>query len=433
MKFAELDFTPRSPALAELCQRGFIEDLSDPQAIDNALASNDPVRFYIGYDPTADSLHVGSLVCIMAMRVLQRHGHRPVVLLGGGTARVGDPSGRSEIRKMLDENTLAANLKGIGSHFERFLAMDGPVGATVVDNADWLLQQNYVTFLREIGAHFTVNRMIASKTYRDRLEAEQPLSFLEFNYQLLQAFDFLHLYRTHACTLQLGGSDQWGNLIAGVELIRRMASVHDDDEQRFERQGPAYAMTFPLLTTADGRKMGKTAQGAVWLSRDRLSPFDYYQYWINVHDRDVRKLFLTFTDIDPNEVDELCQATGAAIRDVKTKLAYEATKLCHGETAANQARTAAVQAFGAGDDWSAVPTVELEQSSIGLLDLVTHPQLGVFSSKRQARQRIEGGAIKVNGTVVHDPSSTLSRPDDGEPLRLQAGKKHRFQIVFAAP
>lgn len=431
---AEPTFTPRSSALAALAERGFIEQMSDAEALDRQLAERS-VTFYIGYDPTARSLHAGSLVCIMGMRLMQRHGHHPLVLMGGGTARIGDPTGRNEMRRLLDEEQLVRNIEGIGKQFARFLAFtpeNGLVPAEMVNNGDWLGAIRYLDFLRDVGSHFTINRMIAAKTYRDRLDNEQPLSFLEFNYQLLQAYDFLHLYRERACTLQMGGGDQWGNMIAGVELVRRMASVDPADGERLERLGPAQCLTFPLLTTADGNKMGKTAKGAVWLDPELLPPFDYYQYWVNVDDRDVRKMLLMFTDLAVAEVDELCKAEGAALRDVKAKLAYEATAIAHGPEEAERARVAAVQAFGGSDDWSALPAIELPHAEIALIDLVVDPGVQAFASKRQARQRIEDGAVKVDGEVVRDPARVLDATQFGEgTLRLQVGKKQRYRVVLA--
>ncbi|MCA9711096.1 MAG: tyrosine--tRNA ligase [Myxococcales bacterium] len=413
---------PRSEALAALVERGFVEQVSDAAAIDQALAEG-MVTFYIGFDPTAASLHVGNLVCIMAMRILQQHGHRPVVLLGSGTARVGDPSGRSEMRKMLDESTIDAQVRSIGEHFGRFLHMDtgAPNDAIVVDNYAWLGSLRYIEFLRDIGVHFTVNRMIATKTYRERLDNEQPLSFLEFNYQLFQAYDFLHLYRDNGCTMQLGGSDQWGNMVAGVELIRRLGGG---------AHGPAQCLTFPLLTTADGRKMGKSERGAVWLHADHLSPFDYFQYWVSCDDADVRKLLLIFTDLPRAQIDTLCTAEGAELRDVKRRLAFEATRLAHGQEAAEQAERAATQAFGQGEDWSAVPAVRVGDEPIKLVDLVTHDAVRAFPSKRQARQRIESGAVRLDGQPRTDPGETLTPSDfPAEGLRLQAGKRCRFRIL----
>ena len=304
---AETDLS--SKALLALQARGFVEQSTDLKAIDAALGSG-MVTFYTGYDPTADSLHVGHLVPIMAMRLLQRAGHRPIVVVGGATALVGDPSGKSESRRMLTRETVASNAAAIRTQLERFLHFDtgAPNDAILVNNADWLMSLGYIEFLRDYGRHFTVNRMIAAKTYRDRLEQELPLSFLEFNYQLFQAYDFLHLQRVHGCALQLGGSDQWGNIVAGVELIRRVAAVdhgHDEDDGQARSAAAAHCLTYPLLTTADGKKMGKTESGAVWLSPERVSPFDYYQYWIGCADKDVRKLLRIFTDLPVAEVERL--------------------------------------------------------------------------------------------------------------------------------
>lgn len=429
---ADDTFTPRSSALVALSERGFIEQLSDARVLDEQLAKRS-VTFYNGYDPTAKSLHAGSLVCIMAMRLLQKHGHRPIALMGGGTARVGDPSGRNEMRRLLDVDALQQNIEGIGRQFARFLDFDpqSSAPARYVDNADWLSPIRYIEFLRDIGAHFTVNRMIATKTYRDRLENEQPLSFLEFNYQLLQAYDFLYLFREMECTLQTGGSDQWGNMIAGVELVRRISSVFPEDGARLERQGPAQCLTFPLLTTADGRKMGKTERGAVWLDPDLTSPFDYYQYWVSVDDRDVRKLLLMFTDLDVGEIEELCRDGGAALREAKAKLAYEATRIAHGQDDAERAKVAAHQAFGGGEDWSAVPAIDLATPSLPILDLLMIPEISAFTSKRQARQRIDDGAVKIDGEVVRDPAFIVDGATyPARTLRLQAGKKLRFRVVL---
>jgi tyrosyl-tRNA synthetase len=413
---------PRSAALAALVERGFVEQVSDAAAIDQALGGGS-VAFYIGFDPTAPSLHVGNLVTIMAMRILQRHGHRPVVLLGSGTARVGDPSGRSETRRLLDEATIDAQVASIAKQFGRFLHMDtgAKSDAIVVDNHAWLGPLRYIEFLRDIGVHFTVNRMIATKTYRERLDNELPLSFLEFNYQLFQAYDFLHLYRTHGVTLQMGGSDQWGNMIAGVELIRRIGGGE---------HGPAHCITFPLLTTADGRKMGKSQRGAVWLGAEQLSPFDYFQYWVSCDDADVRKLLLVFTDLPVAEIDEMCRAEGAELNRAKQRLALLATAMTHGMDAAEKAQRAAEQAFGGGDDWSAVPTAHVGHAPIKLVDLVTHDAVKAFPSKRQARQRIESGAVRIDGELRTDPNEELDPTQfPAEGLRLQAGKRCRYRVV----
>jgi tyrosyl-tRNA synthetase len=411
-----------SSALQTLQARGFLDQQSDAEAIDRAF-SQGMVTFYVGYDPTATTLHVGNLVGIMAMRVLQRCGHKPIVLLGGGTARVGDPSGKTETRKLLDEQALDVNVAGIGRQFAPFLHMGTgrEHDAIVVDNAQWLLQWRYVDFLREIGSHFTVNRMIATKTYRDRLDNEQPLSFLEFNYQLLQAYDFLHLYRTHGCRMQAGGSDQWGNIVAGIELCRRVLPEAE----------PALGLTWPLLLTADGRKMGKTEKGSVWLDASRYSPDDYSQYWISCADADVRKLLLQFTDLPVPEIDELTGVQGAALRTAKERLAFEATALAHGAEAAEAARAAARQAFGGGEDWSAVPQVRIAGGAIKLVDLVVDERIKAFPSKRQARQRIESGAVRIDGEPCLDPERELRGSDFADAtLRLQAGKKTRVRVVL---
>ncbi|NVB39738.1 tyrosine--tRNA ligase [Pseudenhygromyxa sp. WMMC2535] len=412
-----------SPALQVLIERGFFEQASDLAVIDAAMQAG-MVTFYNGYDPTADSLHAGSLLTIMAMRHLQRAGHRPIVLMGGATAMVGDPSGRSETRKLVELETIERNCEAIQRQFARFVHFDEGTAndAIMVDNSRWLMGLGYIEFLRDIGRHFSVNRMVAAKTYRDRLESELPLSFLEFNYQLLQAYDFLHLKREEGCDLQVGGSDQWGNMIAGVELIRRVAA------EQGESTG-AYCLTYPLLTTADGNKMGKTFKGAVWLDPDKFSPFDYYQYWINCHDRDVEGLLRYFTELPIEEINGLANREGRALNEAKAVLAFEATKMLHGEDEAGRARTASVQAFGGGDDWSAVDCVEIAESEIRLLDLVVHDQVVGFKSKREARERIKSGAVKLDGEVVTEAMENIDAARcGGEGLRLQIGRKRRVRV-----
>jgi len=419
--------SPTSSALRALVERGLFEQASDLAALDAALAAG-MVTFYVGYDPTASSLHVGHLVQIMAMRALQRCGHRPIVVVGGGTAMVGDPSGKNETRKLLSAEEIAANAAALRRQLGRFLHFDAGAAndALVLDNADWLLPLRYIEFLRDVGRHFTVNRMIAVKTYRDRLDAELPLSFLEFNYQLFQAYDFLHLFRAHGCTLQFGGSDQWGNMVAGIELIRRMTPEG--------QPGEAHCLTLPLLTTADGKKMGKTERGAVWLDPERVSPFEYYQFWIGRDDRDLPRLLRTFTDLPVAEIDQLCAAEGAALSAAKVRLAREATALLHGQDAADMAQKASEQAFGGGDDWSAVPEVALEAEGLRLVDLVTRPEIDAFKSKREARERIAAGAVKLDGEPCTDPNHNLTPALCAPPgLRLQAGKKVRFRVILRAP
>jgi tyrosyl-tRNA synthetase len=416
---------PRSVALQRMLERGYFEQASDFAAIDAALAAG-MVTFYVGYDPTASSLHVGHLVQIMAMRALQRAGHRPIVIVGGGTAMVGDPSGKIESRKLLSREDIAANAAAMKAQLGRFLHFDSgaPNDAVMLDNADWLLELKYIEFLRDVGRHFTVNRMIAVKTYRDRLDAEIPLSFLEFNYQLFQSYDFLHLFRNHGCTLQFGGSDQWGNMVAGIELIRRMTPEGQPNA--------AYCLTLPLLTTTDGRKMGKTERGAVWLDPERLTPFEYYQFWIGCDDRDVVRLLRTFTDVPVAEIEELTAEGGAALNAAKARLAYEATALLHGLDQAIQSKQASEQAYGSSDDWSAVPLVAVQLPEIRLVDLVTHPEIEAFKSKREARERITAGAVKLNGEPVTDPAHLVTPAQVGEQgLRLQSGRKCRFRVTLS--
>ena len=426
----EIKSKVESPALRVLVERGFYEAASDLTAIDAAMQAG-MVTFYNGYDPTARSLHAGSLLTIMAARHLQRHGHRPLMLLGGATARVGDPSGRNETRKMLSEEQIDANLTALKEQFSRFLSFDSGAAndAILLDNNDWLGGIRYIEFIRDIGRHFTVNRMIAAKTYRERLETEQPLSFLEFNYQLLQAYDFLHLHREWDCTLQVGGADQWGNMISGVELIRRVKAGSDSDQ---DRPDTAHCLTYPLLVMADGAKMGKTASGAVWLDADLFSPYDYYQYWINCHDRDVAMLLRLFTELPLEHISELVDREGAAINQAKAELAWEATKLLHGEDAADRARRATEQAFGDGEDWSALELIEIAEPELKLIDLVVHDQVKGFKSKREARERIKSGAVKLDGEVVTDANELITPERCGaEGVRVQIGRKRRLRVKLA--
>jgi tyrosyl-tRNA synthetase len=425
---------PQSPALAELTARGYVEQLSDAERCDLQLAK-EMVSFYIGFDPTASCIHVGNLLGVMAMRVMQKHGHRPICLIGGGTARVGDPSGKIEMRKMLEEDQIETNAGSMAKVFARYLHFDSGAenDAILLDNADWLMKLAYLPFLRDVGRHFTINRMIATKTYRDRLENEQPLSFLEFNYQLLQAYDFLHLYREHGCCLQMGGSDQWGNIIAGVELIRRTLGA-DAESSAPAGEAPrasTFAITTPLLTTADGRKMGKTERGAVWLDAERVKPYDFYQFWINVDDRDVSKLLRLYTELPLDEIEELTSVEGKALRTAKARLAFEATALAHGADEAERAATASKQAFSGDADWSALPCIEIDGDEVALVDLLVDERLAAFKSKRAARQRIEDGAVRIAGESVKDAKRIVTRADGGEDgVHLRVGKKHRFRVTF---
>jgi tyrosyl-tRNA synthetase len=409
--------TPMSDNVFDILQeRGFIAQVTDEQAVRKQLAE-EQITFYIGFDGTADSLHAGSLVTIMAMMHLQRAGHRPIGLVGGGTTMVGDPSGRTEMRQMLSEEAIRANGQKLHAQLNHYLHFDQGQ-AIAENNADWLLDLNYITFLREIGRHFSVNRMLAAEAYKQRLE--KGLSFIEFNYQLLQAYDYLILYRRHGCTMQMGGDDQWGNLLAGVDLIRRIegAVVH--------------AMTYPLLTTASGAKMGKTAAGAVWLDPEKFNPYDYYQYWINCDDRDVEKLLKIFTFLPMDEIKRLAALEGAELREAKRTLAYEATVITHGEAEAQAAEQAAQAAFAQGGDLEAMPTtmVSLARLEAGLGVLEIFAETGLTQSRGEARRMLQQGGVYVNDQRVEQVEAALTPADlTAEGILLRAGKKKYHRLV----
>ncbi len=395
-------------------ERGFIHQCSDFDALDAKLMEG-PQSAYIGFDATAPSLHAGSLVQIMMLHWFQKCGHNPITLMGGGTTKVGDPSGKDESRKMLDEAGIQSNIDSIKGVFSNFLDYEN--GATMVNNDDWLSSINYIEFLRDIGPHFTINRMMTFESVKLRLDREQPLTFLEFNYMILQAYDFAELYKRNGTILQMGGSDQWGNIINGVELGRRTQGAH------------LFALTTPLLTTSSGAKMGKTAAGAVWLNPDMLSPYDYYQYWRNTEDADVGRFFKLFTTLPMDEIAELEAAEGNLINESKKRLAYEVTKLLHGEEAAHHAQDTAQKVFeqgGIGDD---LPSIEIESArlaaDIPVLDLFV--ETGLAASKGEARRLVQGGGAKVNDTPVKDASDFVSNADlaanDGKYIKLSAGKK----------
>jgi len=365
-------------------------------------------------------LHAGSLVPIMAMVHLQRAGHRPIALVGGGTTMVGDPSGKTEMRQMLDEEQIRANGRAIHAQLNRYLHLDQGQ-AISVDNADWLLSLNYVQFLREIGVHFSVNRMLAAEAYRQRME--RGLSFIEFNYQLLQAYDYLTLYRQYGCTLQMGGDDQWGNILAGVDLIRRVEGAKVE------------AMTFPLLTTASGAKMGKSAAGAVWIDADRLSPYDFYQYWINCDDRDVAKFLKLYTLLPLDEIERLSALQGSAIRQAKQVLAFEATRITHGQAAAQEAQAAAAAAFGdtQAGDLDAMPATLLsaERLAAGISPIDLFAEVALSRSKSAARRLLQQGGMYVNDERVEDLERLLTKddlPPDG--ILLRAGKKKYHRLLI---
>jgi tyrosyl-tRNA synthetase len=402
-----------SPFLRAITERGQFHQCTDLEGLDRAAAKG--VTGYIGFDMTARSLHVGNLTQIMYLRRLQQAGGKPIVLLGGGTTRVGDPSGKEEMRQMLTEAQIEANKAAIRGSFEKFLSFgDGPSDAILVDNSDWLLKLNYIDFLRDVGRHMSVNRMLTMDSVRLRLEREQPMSFIEFNYMILQAYDFVELKRRYNCDLQMGGSDQWGNIINGVELGRRM--------EGFE----LFGLTQPLITTASGAKMGKTAQGAVWLNAEMLSPFDYWQYWRNTEDADVGRFLKIFTDLPLEEIARLEKLQGAEINDAKKVLATEATALLHGREEASKAAAAAQATFEQGarsDDLPSFP-VAMDELNAGLRVAAAFVRAGLVASNGEAKRHIAAGALRVNDKSIRDEAATISSADviDGA-VKLSLGKK----------
>ena len=413
----------RSDFIQAIVERGFLHQATDLDALDQ-LAASERLTAYIGFDATADSLHVGHLVGIMMLRLMQKSGHRPIALVGGGTSKIGDPSFRDESRPFLDDATLAANLDGIKRSLSGFLDVDeaGERGL-MVNNADWLDQLNYVQFLRDYGPHFTINRMLTFDSVKLRLDREQPLTFLEFNYMIMQAYDFVELARRYGCVLQMGGSDQWGNIVNGVELGRRV-------EGR-----TLFGLTTPLITTASGAKMGKSAAGAVWLNPDRLSDFEYWQYWRNTDDADVGHFLKLFTDLPLDEIARLEALEGAEINEAKKTLAFEATRLCRGEAAANEAAGAAGSVFGeSGDGLEGLPTVEIDSGElaggISILDLLQ--RAGLVMSKGEARRLIRGGGARLNDDRISDEDLVV-RADhlqDGA-LKISSGKKRHIRVLAA--
>ncbi|MFZ5747337.1 MAG: tyrosine--tRNA ligase [Pseudomonadota bacterium] len=397
----------KSDLLNLLASRGYIHQVTDAAALD-ALAARQVVPGYIGFDPTAPSLHVGSLVQIMLLRRLQQAGHKPIVLMGGGTGKIGDPSFKDEARKLMTVDTIQSNIASIKTVFERFLTFgDGPTDAVMLDNAEWLDRLEYIPFLRDIGQHFSVNRMLSFDSVKLRLDREQSLSFLEFNYMILQAYDFLELSRRAACRLQMGGSDQWGNIVNGIELARRVDSTE------------VYGVTTPLITTADGGKMGKTVSGAVWLNEEQLSAFEYWQFWRNTDDRDVGRFLRLFTDIALDEIARLEALEGAEINEAKKVLADAATAMCRGAEAAAQAAETARKTFEEGTAGDALPTLEVAGGSIVIVDALVG--LGLCASKGEARRLIKGGGARIDGEKIDDEAFVVAV---AAPVRLSAGKKH---------
>jgi tyrosyl-tRNA synthetase len=412
----------RSDFVRAVVERGYLHQCTDVEGLD-ALAAGQRVTAYIGFDCTAPSLHAGSLVSIMLLRRLQQTGHKPIVLMGGGTTRIGDPSGKDEARQLLSDEKIAENMAGIQKVFAKFLAFgDGPTDAVMVNNADWLDTLQYIPFLRDYGRHFSVNRMLTFDSVKTRLDREQPLTFLEFNYMILQGFDFLELNRRHKCALQMGGSDQWGNIVNGVELARRVDGA------------TLYGLTTPLLQTASGAKMGKSAAGAVWLNEDMLPAYDYWQYWRNTEDADVGKFLRLFTDLPEAEIARLEALQGAEINDAKKILATEITRLCHGEAAAAAASETARRTFedgaiGEGLPTLDMPTAELEQ---GVAAFELFRRAGLAASNGEARRLIKGGGARINDVPVTNetqPVTLADRAGEGV-IKLSAGKK-KHAIVRA--
>ena len=409
---------PKSAFLRDFIARGYMHQCTALDDLDARLTDGKkgPLIAYIGFDATADSLHVGSMVQIMMLRLLQKSGGKPIVLMGGGTTKVGDPTGRDDMRKVLTDDDIARNIAGIKKVFAQFLTFgDGPTDAVMVNNADWLDHLNYLAFLRDYGRHFSVNRMLSFDSVKLRLEREQALTFLEFNYMILQAYDFLELARRHKCELQLGGSDQWGNIVNGVELGRRC-----DDKALF-------GLTSPLITLASGAKMGKSAQGAVWLNEERLSAYDYWQFWRNTEDADVGRFLRLFTDLPLDEIARLEKLPGAEINQAKIILANEATRLCRGDSAAKDAEATAQKVFVEGGLGGDLPVIDLDKAAlaagVAVIDLLV--QAGFAASKSEARRMIKGQGARINDAIVEDENRKLGAGDFGAEgtLKLSSGRK----------
>ena len=403
----------KSDLLRLLDARGYIHQTTDAPALD-ALASKEIVPGYIGFDATAPSLHVGNLVSIMLLRRLQQAGHKPVVVMGGGTTRIGDPTGKDEVRKMLTDETIEANINSIRTAFEKFLTFgDGPTDAVMVNNHDWLGQLGYIELLQQVGTHFTINRMLTFDSVKLRLEREQPMTFLEFNYMILQGYDFRHLSKTMGVRLQMGGSDQWGNIINGMELARRMDGAE------------VFGLTTPLITKADGSKMGKSVSGAIWLNREQLPDYDYWQFWRNTDDRDVGRFLRLFTDLPLDEIQRLEALGGSEINAAKIALANAATELCRGADAATLASETARKTFEEGASGGDLPSFDAS-GDISLLDALVG--LGFVASKKEARRMIQGGGARVDGDAVTAEDAVIST--QAAPVKISAGKKKHGLINF---
>src|SRR5690348_3012399 len=411
---------PTSDFLAVAAERGFLHQCTDMEALDARLKAG-PLTGYIGYDCTADSLHVGSLLGIMLLRLFQQTGNKPIVLMGGGTTRIGDPSGKDESRQLLDDATIAQNMAGIRKVFAKFLRFgDGPTDAVMVNNADWLDELRYIPLLRDVGRHFSVNRMLTQDSVRLRLDRDQPLSFLEFNYLILQAYDFVELARRFGCDMQMGGSDQWGNIVAGVELGRRTDAR------------TLFGLTTPLITTASGAKMGKSAQGAVWLNAERLSPYDYWQFWRNTEDADVGRFLRLFTELPLPEIERLVRLADAEINEAKKVLATEATALAHGREAAEAAAETAREVFETGAAGDALPQIAVPRDALerGMPVFELFARAGLASSNSEARRLIKGGGARINDKTVSGETMPVSLADldtQGR-IKLSAGRKRHALV-----
>jgi len=412
--------TPRSTFLSTAIERGFVHQCTDLETLDARL-NGGRVTAYIGYDCTADSLHVGSLVGIMLLRLFQKCGHKPIVLMGGGTTRIGDPSGKDEARRLLDDAEIARNMTGIRTVFAKFIEFgDGPGDAIMVNNADWLDELRYIPLLRDIGRHFSVNRMLTQDSVRLRLERDQPLSFLEFNYPILQAYDFVELARRFGCELQIGGSDQWGNIVGGVELGRR------SDRRTL------FGLTTPLIATASGAKMGKSVGGAIWLNAEKFSPYEYWQFWRNTEDADVGRFLRRFTELPIDEITQLERLKGSEINEAKKVLATEATALCHGREAAEAAAATALDVFESGGSGSELPQVALpcELLTRGVAAFELFCRAGLAASNGEARRLIRGGGARINDQVIENEVQLISLADFGaqDIIKLSAGRKRHVLV-----
>ncbi|MCC5983133.1 MAG: tyrosine--tRNA ligase [Rhodobacteraceae bacterium] len=414
-------YRPKSDFLAVMQERGFLADCTDLQGLDEALRAG-VVPAYIGYDATARSLHVGHLLNIMVLRWFQKTGHKPITLMGGGTTKVGDPSFRAEERPLLDAAAIDANIAGMQAVFAKYLRYgDGAADAVMLNNADWLDGLNYLDFLRDVGRHFSVNRMLSFESVKSRLDREQSLSFLEFNYMILQAYDFVEIYRRHGCLLQMGGSDQWGNIVNGIDLARRIADAE------------LYGLTTPLLTTSDGRKMGKSADGAVWLNADMLSPYEFWQFWRNTTDADVGRFLKLYTELPVAECDRLGALEGSEINAAKIILANEVTSLCHGAEAAAAAEATARAVFERGGTGEDLPTLALraEDLGTGLPMAQLFVRAGLAKSGKEAKRLIAEGGARANDVVVTDAGQMVQAAELAQPLKLTAGKKRHALVTLA--